>query len=399
MEQFTASVEDAYEHLYDMVHLRKHPLARLLVPDATLSRKDRAWRLHHVLLEAIEELDPGSHAPTFSREWRRHRLMVLRYVDGLDPQAVADEIGIGRRHYYREQQSAIDAIASILWERRADVPAHEPPSETAPSRVELMRLEAARLARAGGSADLPDVLAGVLSLLQDRLHARQLQASTRLPEDLPQLAVPPNLVRQLLLATLSYLLERSQAATLSISAKAEGPQVQVTLGVEPPEAVHPTSATTNSERLAELAELEMLSSARLEPTRLGERVIGIELWLPAGPPRTVLVVDDNTDTIELYRRYLASHQYEVIAAETAREALDLARRVRPQAITLDVMMPDQDGWDLLQLLMADPETGAIPVVVCSVLRQKELALSLGAAAFLEKPISEEALLNALRSLE
>jgi adenylate cyclase len=63
-----------------------------------------------------------------------------------------------------------------------------------------------------------------------------------------------------------------------------------------------------------------------------------------------------------------------------------------------VMMPERDGWDLLQALRHNPATYDIPVIICSVLRQHELALALGAAAYLSKPISEHSLLQALAEL-
>ena len=112
-----------------------------------------------------------------------------------------------------------------------------------------------------------------------------------------------------------------------------------------------------------------------------------------------MVVDDNEDILELFRGYLSPHHYRVVTAQTGQDALSLARRLRPYAITLDLMMPDQDGWDLLQALLNQPDTQHIPIIICSVLTQKELALSLGATAFLEKPISEDTLLLALEALE
>jgi CheY-like chemotaxis protein len=72
--------------------------------------------------------------------------------------------------------------------------------------------------------------------------------------------------------------------------------------------------------------------------------------------------------------------------------------LRPDIIVLDLMMPEQDGWDLLQLLSNQPDTAHIPIMICSVLKQKQLALSLGAAAFLEKPFTEQALLEMLEKL-
>jgi CheY-like chemotaxis protein len=113
----------------------------------------------------------------------------------------------------------------------------------------------------------------------------------------------------------------------------------------------------------------------------------------------VLVVDDNEDVLELFQRYLVPHQYRVVTAKAVQEGLDLAIRLQPDTITLDLMMPEQDGWDLLQALLNRPDTRHIPIIVCSVLKQKELALSLGATAFLKKPVTELQLLSALQALE
>ena len=402
--RFAAQIETAYEHLYDLVYLRTHPLAELLVHDPTLSRRDRAWRLHHLLLEAIDELDPGPQAPTFSHEWRRHRLMVLRYVDGLDPQSVADQLAIGRRHYYREQAAAMEAVARVLWDRYAEqAPQTEQPVEADQeeqplSRLELLRLEAARSAQAGRYTSLVDVVEGVLSLWQERLEERQLKVRLALPDDLPQVPVQRHLLRQMLLGLLGYLVERAGQAAIQLTARAEEPTVYVSLTVEPQSAIQPTSPPEVQERLSAFEELAGLAHARVLPILARTVVAGFELELPTGYQRSVLVVDDNEDVLELFQRYLGPHHYQVAVARTAREALDLASQLKPQAITLDLMMPEQDGWDLLRDLLDHPDTRDIPVIVCSVLRQREAALSLGATAFLEKPVTEEALLAVLGAL-
>ena len=93
---------------------------------------------------------------------------------------------------------------------------------------------------------------------------------------------------------------------------------------------------------------------------------------------------------------MREHDYRVVQASTGAAALQLAREVHPDAITLDVLMPSQDGWGLLRTLNGDPDTEQIPVILCSVLPERSLALSLEVAAFLDKPVTREALLAALR---
>lgn len=91
-------------------------------------------------------------------------------------------------------------------------------------------------------------------------------------------------------------------------------------------------------------------------------------------------------------------QPEVITAKTSQQAIETAARIPLSAIILDLMMPDRDGWDLLQFFSHQPLTQSTPIIICSILRQKELALSLGAAAFIEKPFSEQDLVNIVQQL-
>jgi len=113
-------------------------------------------------------------------------------------------------------------------------------------------------------------------------------------------------------------------------------------------------------------------------------------------PATILLVDDNPDTLRLFRRYLSGGGYRPIEARDGRQALELARQVQPRAIVLDIMLPSQDGWEILQALRHDLKTEHIPVVICSVLHQEELAQALSATAYLTKPVSRDALLATLR---
>lgn len=402
-DEFISYIADAYKHLYDLLYLRTHPLADIMIPPSSLTGKKRARQLHRILLDAINELDPGPQAPTFSHEWRRHRLMVLRYVRGLNPQAVADQLAIGLRHYYRVHETAVEDVASLLWDRYVVRRSTQPETvqidaeDASARRLELLRLEAARMAQADRYARVGDVIRGMLPLLSEMLHQHRVEVDLSLPEALAGVSIGQSLLRQMLLGVLGYLVERVEGATLRLVAKGEETVVRLFLTLDPPEAILSTPPLEVEERLLALREMATLAGARILPVRVGETLTGFEVQLPTAE-RTVLVVDDNEDILELFRGYLSPHRYRVVTAQTAQDTLTLARRLKPYAITLDLMMPDQDGWDLLQLLLNQPDTHHIPIIVCSVLNQKELALSLGASAFLEKPISEETLLSALEAL-
>jgi CheY-like chemotaxis protein len=120
------------------------------------------------------------------------------------------------------------------------------------------------------------------------------------------------------------------------------------------------------------------------------------LMLPAAGNTSILVVDDNEDLVVLFQRYLGGRRINVLGATTGAEAVATAIKHSPQAILVDVMMPHQDGWDVLQVLQDNPTTQSIPVIICSVLHEPELALGLGASDYLTKPVSQTALLSVLR---
>ena len=101
---------------------------------------------------------------------------------------------------------------------------------------------------------------------------------------------------------------------------------------------------------------------------------------------TVLVVDDDEAVHDVVAAMLGREGYRVLHARTGPEALTLAREELPDAITLDVMMPQMDGWAVLSALKADPGLRHVPVVIVTMLNDRAIALSLGAEAFLSKPI-------------
>ncbi|MCJ2060178.1 response regulator [Methylobacterium sp. J-048] len=100
----------------------------------------------------------------------------------------------------------------------------------------------------------------------------------------------------------------------------------------------------------------------------------------------ILVIDDDTDQLALTTRFLHREGFRVRTATNGRSGLDLARRLRPRAILLDVMMPGVDGWSVLSQIKADEMLAPIPVVMVTSVDQRNLAASLGAADYMLKPV-------------
>ncbi|MBK8799021.1 MAG: response regulator [Anaerolineales bacterium] len=119
------------------------------------------------------------------------------------------------------------------------------------------------------------------------------------------------------------------------------------------------------------------------------------LTLAAPAPLTVLVIDDNADWLELVDRYSSGSRYQIVGANDPVTAAELAETLQPALILLDVMMHNVDGWQVLGELQQEPTTAPIPVIVCTILPLEEMALSLGASAFLQKPVSQQQFLHCL----
>jgi signal transduction histidine kinase/CheY-like chemotaxis protein len=111
------------------------------------------------------------------------------------------------------------------------------------------------------------------------------------------------------------------------------------------------------------------------------------------PPSTncVLVIDDDATARELISDHLKAEGFSVVTAAGGVEGLKLAKELRPTAITLDVMMPDLDGWSVLAALRQDPDLADIPVIMVTIVDEHRRGIALGAAGYLTKPIDRERL--------
>jgi signal transduction histidine kinase/ActR/RegA family two-component response regulator len=118
--------------------------------------------------------------------------------------------------------------------------------------------------------------------------------------------------------------------------------------------------------------------------------------LPLGTPTksdqdTILVVDDDAAVRDLMTRFLSKLDFNVVAARNGEEGFRLAKQLRPMVITLDVVMPGQDGWSVLDQLKSDPELSEIPVIMVTIVDNEAMGINLGASSYLVKPVQRERL--------
>lgn len=396
--QFVAHLRLALGNLYEPDRLRRSPLAVLF---GVANRLDAFSALQRVLTEAIESLQPRDDEPHSPASWEIYELLFYRYVQQLNQKQVGKQLGMSVRHLRRKEGVAIEVLADHLWRRydlaasmhgEADISDGALPA-TADSPSVSEELAWVRTAAVESPCDLNQVLSDVVDLIRPLTvqHGVSLDVTA---DDLPRLAVHPVALSQLLLNLLTVAMHRVPGGIVSISAGPLPFGVEILIQAANLSAIPLPTSEDDAASLEMAQQLAGLCGGRLDLSgTAGE--FRAQLVLPAREQFPVLVIDDNTDTLQLLRRYAADTRYYLITTQDPEAAPSLAQRYAPRIIVLDVMMPRMDGWKVLGQLRQHPLTENIPVVVCTILAQEEMAFSLGASGFVRKPVTRQAFLAAL----
>jgi CheY-like chemotaxis protein len=200
--------------------------------------------------------------------------------------------------------------------------------------------------------------------------------------------VHPSVFRQVLIMALGQLVRCKREGQITVDTKSEGDLAVVNLRTSFGVGDLLPDVGPLSELLGSLGGS---AAASLEDDRLALRVA-----LPCSGEVRVLVVDDNVDLVHFYRRCVAGTRYRISHMAEGRQVLRVVEQSPPDIIVLDVMLPDMDGWELLNQLHEYPPTRDIPVVVCSVIDEPELALALGAVVHVPKPVAPDRFVAALK---
>lgn len=398
---FVDHVQDVLVNLHDRAYLATHPLGAFLSEHQPAPSGDQ---LHRIVVDAIDHLRPAASSPATSPSWRRYRYLELRYLEGQSHKAIAHELGLSLRQAHRVRTEALNAVASTLWPHPRDAArpaaarvagrlAATPPADLRTVQASLDE-EVARLGReeADAPSDLLGELRATIEVIEPLIRQRGVQVELEAPPGPQTVAVGQALLRQILLLLVSYALERPADRRLYLAVSpVEG---EVTMDV--------VFTPGTAEDLISAEDPRLITARRLVETQYGALDVCsqephpyLRLALPPGKTHAVLSIDDNPDLGHLFDAYLQGTRYRLLRAKTAQGALRLAANAHPDIITLDVMMPFHDGWEVFRQLRANSATRAIPVVVCSILPEKELALALGAVDFLAKPVTRQNLVATL----
>jgi CheY-like chemotaxis protein len=387
-------LRDALNHLRDPNYLRASPLSAVF---GVANRPDTPTALRGILIEAIKSLRPEDSEPAQSPAWRLYESLFYRYVQYFSQLEIADQLGISPRQLRREQHTALEALTHRLWEQ-FNIDAHPVEAQTtegAPTgNTAYEDLAWLKDASPETPTDLDRELPVVLELARSLADRYRVKLSITQDDALPQLATNPVAFRQTLLTLLGVTIPRAPCNQVRVSARVLSDGVEIAIRCEmAPSGTQPLAEDDNAgldmaRRLAELCQGRLTIST-------ADKGFRAALSLPTLGQLPVLAIDDNEGTLHLLQRYVAGTRYRLVGVRDPNEALSLAEQVSPQIIVLDVMMPHVDGWEVMGRLRQHPSTGHIPIVVCTILPEEELAFSLGASDFVRKPITRQAFLAAL----
>lgn len=388
-EKFIEYLRDALSHLYHADHLRNSPLIDLF----GLSTKfDPAASLRKIILDGIEALKPSLDQPEQSRSWRVYDSLFCCYVQQLSQQIVADQLCISDRQLRREQRLAIEELASILWEKHQIDPYRLSVSPENVEEMVIRELSWVRQPCAEVSANLHSHLHEVLDLCYALGEQNGVEIKVRVPESLPGLIIHPVALNQILLNVILDIIHRSPGGMVEISAQPIAKEVMLTVRGEHFQKGFTYDESENPGNVRVAQQIADLSGIQHNVNPVIPEVI---LRFPICEDVPVLVIDDNEDALSLMTRFASGSRFKIISVHDLNQVFSVVETEKPRVIILDIMMPQENGWMVLARLKQNPLTSNCPIIICSVLPQENLAMTLGASGYLKKPFTREAFFRAL----
>jgi CheY-like chemotaxis protein/signal transduction histidine kinase len=401
---FIHELRRALNHLYDWAELSKSPLLSLFDVE---QQEDPPSALRRILTDAIQALKPSANVLPRARAWRTHQLLHSRFIEQSTQKEAAAELALSVRHLRRAETMALEVLAAYLSNNYSLAPKWQDQIHGTPdaedvtvsadvqqsSREQELRWLQASLPRE--PVDVQELIRAGSELTHSLAQVLGVAIDLAVPQDMPRVIVQLIPMRQAFASVFASACHSAPGGQVTVKAQVERSGISIGIRANARFVAGIHDYGVESLRMAQ--QLAKLSGGSLEVAIDEERKrsLTFTMTLPAEEQIPVLVIDDNADTLLLLRRYLSNTRYRFIGTSDPQQALRLAQESTPRIILLDVMLPSIDGWELLGRLHEHPQTRDIPVVVCTILPQKDLASDLGAAAFLRKPVSRSALLLTL----
>ena len=302
--------------------------------------------------------------------------------------------------------------------------------------LDLSKIEAGRMDVNPKPFSLRQTLENIVESITPIAGEKQIEIHQDIPGDLPLLESDEIRVSQILQNLIGNAVKFTNAGSVTVSVQSDKEKIAVRItdtGIGIAENDLPYI-------FDEFRQIDGSSSRRHEGTGLGlaiarksTRMLGGEIAVTSAPERgttftltlpivwqgtapvyepivtrepsgvkparkTILVVDDEPEMAAMISRYLLQEGYKTVTATSGSEALKLAARELPFAVTLDIIMPDMDGWEVLQGLKKNPETRDIPVIIVSISEERETGFALGAVGYVTKPVSKKQLISEIQKI-
>jgi len=396
-ETFVSELRRALAHLHDPAYLENHPLAARLSGVSESPGLSSGQLLSRVLRLSIEALDPGPGVVPTAPEARPYHVLRSHYISQHGVPRIGEQLGISERQTYRELRRGLEALAHILEGYEAGGNQESASSvEQIPSPATKVYAEVARLSRAGHQ--VVDIVQVVDQAVGTARHLAQ-DWGVQIEWSAGMVALYATLnrvmLRQVIINLLSHAVHRHCGGSLDVRLHRSGTDALLLITYNcGARAISPRPG----QPCAVAAELLGSLGVNWSHEEQDNGTARITVRIPLAQQHKVLIVDDNVGLIRLFERYLDGQPYAVYSATSAAKALEALRNIRPDVVILDVMIPERDGWEVLQALRQSEAGPTLRVLVCSIINDPDLAKSLGADGFLHKPVDRASLLHALEEL-
>ena len=388
---FNEVIRDRLNNLYDSAALESHPAVFSAIPIPSGFTGNKGDYIRKIFEDAIEELQPARKEMVItSSEWRPYLILKKRYVDGIGIQVLSEELAISQRQMRRDHHKALETLSDILWRNL-----HQD------NIAEEGNLQSALLEVHNEMVDPVETIRGVYALLKRQFDNKGIDVIFPTDQQYAPVITDRVILRQILISLMNDILHNQVEQAVTIACNIIDHEVQIKFSSSVIGKWEPGSEDGNEEDLTTVHYWCERIHARLEESYITERDQGFVnrvLWLPHSEQKILLVIDDQDAVVNLFKRYLSQTDILPIGINHPEQAVSLARLLLPAIITLDVMMPQMDGWELLQTIKLDEMLKHIPVIVCSAWDDPDLSQSLGAAVYLKKPVTQKMLLEAVEKV-
>ena len=394
-ELFEGNLQDTLAHLYASDFQPHGIVYRVL----DCNPQNGVLSVQASLIHQIETMNPPAHIPSTAHVRRAYDVLFNRFVLGLTQEETAEQLHVSLSTARRAQLAATHLLAMRLWasfqarqsrtERGKGISPVPPREENhGMSWQSQVRQDLASLDTTIAEADVEQAIRYVVELVSGILESRGISLTAEETGSHLVAAIHLAAFRQILVMATGLFLRNAATGDVTIDAARDSEYVRLVL--TGPAAV----GEHQSVDCGLIREILDWYGGTLDIAQ-DENHLSLVITLPSVGDVLILVVDDNPDMLHFYRRCVEGTRYRICHEYHGKRVFEAVEAHTPDVIVLDIMLPDVDGWELLSQLHQHPRTESIPVIVCSVIREEELAIALGAAAYLPKPIRHQRFLQAL----